>query len=347
VAFLLRDVTDRELSDRSVRRKEQRLLAANLSLRLAHAAAHAASWEWRRGHLLRWLDLGAARELECLPLAWTEDEQIRDWRSIVRLTGPRPYHRAVAALGRTAFASLEIEVMGADEAAHWLRIECAVTERDALGRASRVSGVIVDVTQRKRAEARQQLLVQELNHRVKNMLATVQSIARQSLAGPELGGAAREFESRLMALAWAYEILTREHWAGASLREVAQRTLAPHEGHGSGRVSLSGPDLWLTPSRALSLALALHELATNAVKYGALSNGLGRIDVTWEVLGEDGARRLDLEWTEHGGPPVAAPRRKGFGARLLERSLARELQGEVSLAFDPEGVRCRMRAPLC
>jgi two-component sensor histidine kinase len=354
--FLLRDVTDRELSERGLRRKEQRLLAANRSLRLAHTAAHAASWDWRWGRSLRWLDLAAARELDGLPPAWTEDEEIRDWRSLMPAAGQRAFDRAIKTLARTGLASLEMKVVGADKAPHWLRIDCAVTERDISGDPVRVSGVTVDVTltrradealraevaHRKRSEQRQQMLLHELNHRVKNMLATVQSIARQSLGAPALGGPGRDFEERLMALAWAYEILTREHWEGAPLREVIQRTMAPHIDHAASRLTLDGPDLWLTPNRALSIALAMHELATNAVKYGALSREGGRVEVRWRTLDAAGPPRLELEWRESGGPPVAPPRRRGFGSRLIERSLSRELQGEVTLDFEPSGLVCRV-----
>lgn len=355
--FTVADVTESEHSEMTLRRKEQRLLAANRSLRLAHVAAHAAGWEWRNGRSLRWLDLAAARDLEWLPPAWTEEEEITDWRSIVPPGGRRAFDWAVMALAVRGEASFEMEVVGADGARHWTRIDCAVTERSIGGAPLRVSGVTVDVTaerqaaealrleiaHRKRSEERQQLLLHELNHRVKNMLATVQSIARQSLARTNATGVA-EFEERLMALAWAYEIITREQWAGASLRELVQRTLAPHADHGASRIALEGPDLWLTPNRALSMALAVHELATNAVKYGALSNAVGQVSVSWRVRETEGERRLEFDWIESGGPPVAPPERRGFGSRLVERSLARELNGEVTLVFDPAGLRCRVRA---
>jgi two-component sensor histidine kinase len=249
-----------------------------------------------------------------------------------------------------------MEVVGADRARHWMRVDCAVTERDEEGTPRRVSGVTVDVTEakraderlraevahRKRSEERQQMLVHELNHRVKNMLATVQSVARQSLGSPELRGPARDFEERLMALAWAYEIITRERWSGASLREVIQRTMAPHMDRAANRLALDGPELWLSPNRALSLALAMHELATNAVKYGALSEEDGRVGVRWRVRERTGRRRLELEWRESGGPPVKPPLRRGFGSRLIERSLSRELHGEVTLDFEPSGLVCRV-----
>ena len=360
MAFLLKDVTDRERSERSIRRKEQRLLAANRSLRLAHAAAHAASWEWRTDRTLRWLDLPAARDLECLPSSWTEDEEIIDWRGLLSPEGRQAFDEAMDKLAYRGSTSFELEVTGADGERHRMRIDCAATERDAIGAPVRVSGVVVDITEaaraaqalreevvsRKQSEQRQQLLVHELNHRVKNMLSTVQSVARQSLASAELVEPAHELEERLMALAWTYEILTREHWEGASMREVIERSLAPHAGHGSDRIRLEGPDLWLSPNRALSFALAFHELATNAVKYGALSNDAGVIDVRWRVVGEQVGQRLELEWTEQGGPPVKPPLRRGFGSRLIERSLARELGGKATLDFAAKGLRCAVVARL-
>jgi len=360
VAFLLKDVTDRERSERTIRRKEQRLVAANRSLRLAHAAARAASWEWRTDRTLRWLDLPAARDLECLPSSWTDDEEVPDWRSVLPPEGRLAFDMAMDDLAHDGQASFELEVVGSDGESHRMRIDCAATERDVLGLPVRVNGVVVDITQaaraaealreevvsRKQSEERQQLLVHELNHRVKNMLSTVQSVARQSLSSADLAEPAHEFEERLMALAWTYEILTRERWAGASLREVLERTLAPHAPRGSGRVRLVGEDLWLSPNRALSFALAFHELATNAVKYGALSNDKGAIQVRWDVASDQTGRRLELTWSEDGGPQVKPPIRRGFGSRLIERSLSRELGGKAALSFADSGVRCSVVARL-
>jgi two-component sensor histidine kinase/GAF domain-containing protein len=211
---------------------------------------------------------------------------------------------------------------------------------DARGRAVRLLSIQTDITDRKRDEARQRLLINELNHRVKNTLATVQSIAAQTLRNASSLPRAREdFENRLLALSRAHDILTRRTWEGASVGEICG---AATEAHGSDRFDLSGPDLNLAPQTALSLSLALHELATNAAKYGALSVPAGRVAVAWALEG----RRLRLTWRERGGPPVAPPGRKGFGSRLIERGLARELGGEARLTFAPEGVVCEVVAPL-
>lgn len=204
-------------------------------------------------------------------------------------------------------------------------------------------GITTDVTERKQAELHQRLLVNELNHRVKNTLATVQAIAAQSLReGAEPEAAKRSFTARLVALSRAHDILTQESWEGADLGEVVRASVEAFDAEG--RFDLDGPTLRLSPKAALSLALALHELGTNAAKYGALSGPEGRIAVGWRV-DEAGGRWL-LEWRESGGPAVRTPERRGFGSRLIERGLAAELRGEVGIAFEPGGVVCRVEAPL-
>jgi two-component sensor histidine kinase len=208
------------------------------------------------------------------------------------------------------------------------------------GRPVRMIGVFDDVTEKRRAESRQRLLINELNHRVKNTLATVQSIAAQTLrSAADLHRAREAFEARLVALAAAHDLLTSQSWNGAGLSDVVATAMAAFETGGRPQVSRSGPPVWLTAPRALALSLALHELATNAAKYGALSVPQGRVTIRWSLSG--GA--LTLSWREEGGPPVAPPARSGFGTRLLQRSLAHELRGEVDVAYAPQGVRCEIR----
>jgi len=202
------------------------------------------------------------------------------------------------------------------------------------------------VLERKRMEEHQRLLINELNHRVKNSLAIVQSVASQTFKGDAAEPAARKaFDDRLSALAAAHDILTEQNWESASLHEVVRKT-GSGCGAGEGRVRIAGPELRLEPRTAVALAMALHELCTNAVKYGSLSNEVGTVDIRWEVAGAEGARNLRLEWSEQGGPPVATPSRRGFGSRMIERALASELRGEVELQFLPEGLRCVVEAPL-
>jgi two-component sensor histidine kinase len=189
-------------------------------------------------------------------------------------------------------------------------------------------------------------LINELNHRVKNTLATVQSLAMQTMRNTERTIDAQAlFESRLMALSRTNDVLTVESWEGARLRQVAKRALEPFASKDA-RVSIEGPDVWLTPKQALALSMALHELATNAMKYGALSNEAGTVVVNWVVAPLDMLGELVLTWTERDGPPVSQPTRKGFGTRLIQRNLAHDLGGEATIEYRPNGVVSVIRSPI-
>jgi two-component sensor histidine kinase len=192
--------------------------------------------------------------------------------------------------------------------------------------------------EQRRAEEQRAFLINELNHRVKNTLATVQSITAQTLRSTERSADARKLlDTRLMALAAAHDLLTRESWIGADLQEVVERGLGPFAGDGS-RVELGGPPIRLSPRQALAISMALHELATNAVKYGSLSSTEGRIRVDWGEAGQAGTADFWLKWEESGGPPVTPPARKGFGSRLIERTLEHDLAGAARLEYRPTGV---------
>jgi two-component sensor histidine kinase len=208
-----------------------------------------------------------------------------------------------------------------------------------------VLAAVVDISSRKRHEAHRDLLIAELNHRVKNTLAVVQSIANQTFKGARASPEAKAaFEGRLIALACAHDLLTRSSWESAALEDVAADTLQVR-GPNKQRISLSGPPVLLRPRPALALAMAFHELSTNAAKYGALSSDDGRIDVSW--MKSDGpAPQLTLVWREQGGPPVKPPRRRGFGSLLLERMLGTDLDGEVAADYRADGLVCTITAPL-
>ncbi len=202
-------------------------------------------------------------------------------------------------------------------------------------------GTNTDVTEQERDRERLQLLIHELNHRVKNTLATVHSIAVHSMR--DLRPDSLEiFESRLLALAAVHDILTQESWAGAQISEVVKTAIAPA---GEDNFDISGPPVGVSPKIAASLAMTLHELCTNAAKYGALSMK-GRVSIDWRVDAAAATPRLSLLWREYGGPPVAPPTRKGFGARLIERTLAADAGAKVELDFAPEGLRCAIEIPL-
>jgi PAS domain S-box-containing protein len=216
---------------------------------------------------------------------------------------------------------------------------------DEAGRPTRVVGATVDITERKRAELHLRLLVNELNHRVKNSLATIQAIAAQTFhAARSLPQALEAFSARIVALAEAHDLLTRENWEGADLLDLLNRLEVLHGG--PERFAIIGQPVRLSPRMALSLSMVLHELATNAVKYGALSTPQGQVRIAWTVVPGPAQPRLVLTWTETGGPPVQPPTRRGFGSRLIERGLAAELSGEARIDFKPDGVVCRIEAAL-
>jgi PAS domain S-box-containing protein len=210
-----------------------------------------------------------------------------------------------------------------------------------------MTGVVQDITERKQVEERQSLLIRELHHRVKNTLATVQAIvgstARTSSTIDEFYSA---FVGRIVSLAHTHSLLTEDEWQTVALRKLLADELRPYD-EGGRRVALSGPDVELTSDLAVPIGMAIHELTTNAAKHGALSRRGGRVEVRWDVaMGGDGIRRLDLHWLERDGPPVEPPTKQGFGSRLLRRVLTTQLGANIKIAFEPEGLRLRIVAPL-
>lgn len=206
---------------------------------------------------------------------------------------------------------------------------------DETGSVIGLVGVGVDVTGEHEAQAHLQLLVNELNHRVKNTLAIVQAMARNAFHGLEAARPAYEaFEERLIAVAAAHDLLSEGRWIGASLQDVIRRTCGPHT---AARFEIEGADVQVSPRLALAMSMAVHELCTNATKYGALK-GDGRVSIRWDRNGED----LSLHWQERGGPPVRAPERAGFGSRMLHQAIGALPGGRVELTFEEPGVVCRL-----
>jgi PAS domain S-box-containing protein len=210
--------------------------------------------------------------------------------------------------------------------------------------AGQVTAIFVqgyDVTDEVEASDAQKLLINELNHRVKNTLAIVQGLAAQSfrnLEGADEGLAA--LDARLNALAAAHSLLTESNWEAARVENTIAGAIQATVGSEAHRVSLAGPSLSLPPQTTVSLAMLVHELSTNALKYGALSNDSGTVAVEWQVKEEAESRQLQIDWRESGGPPVEAPTRRGFGTRLIERGLSTEGAARASIEFDPGGLRC-------
>jgi PAS domain S-box-containing protein len=240
---------------------------------------------------------------------------------------------------------VEYRVIRPDGEIVWMFVR-GRTEYSVDGKALRSAGVSLDITQRKIAEERQRAMIAELNHRVKNTLASVQSIALQtSIAVQNPREFYLAFDGRVRALVRAHDLLTANAWLGASLHDVVSRTLAPLAPHDSSaqRLTFSGPPVRFESQAAVTLHMGLHELATNAVKYGALSTPAGLVSVTWRVDRESAPQVLEIVWRETGGPPVVAPSRRGFGSNMLQNGLARELGGSVTLNFAPDGLVCVMR----
>ncbi|AAK24525.1 sensor histidine kinase [Caulobacter vibrioides] len=211
------------------------------------------------------------------------------------------------------------------------------------GRVIRVLATSRDVTGERLAESHRQLLVNELNHRVKNTLATVQSIANQSLRNAGVDASVRDaLEGRLMAIAATHNVLTDQNWSAASLRQIVDGSVTPYRAN-PGQLTISGDDLKVSPKPAVVMALAFHELAINALKYGALSAPDGHVDIHWSVDPDD---QLLIEWAERGGPTVRPPERRGFGSRIVELALPNELGGKVDLDYRRDGLRCSIRSPL-
>lgn len=250
---------------------------------------------------------------------------------------------------RRAVYDVEFRVVGKeDRRVRWVAAKGRGYFNDA-GECVRLIGTAIDITVRKAGEEHMRLMVNELNHRVKNSLATVQAITAQTLRRGEAPEAVREaLAARLIALAGAHDVLTDEKWSGAELSELAAQAASPYiRLSGASPFEIVGPSVFLPPKTAIALALAFHELATNAAKYGALSVPEGTVRVAWRVKrAPGGGRELRLTWEEQGGPEVKPPERTGFGTRLIQRGLASELQGEVLLDYRPTGLLCTVEAHL-
>ena len=251
-----------------------------------------------------------------------------------------------AAIAGHSDYDIEIRVITPRGETRWLQFRGQASYR-ADGSPLTIAGISLDITDRKRAEEHRDLLAGELNHRIQNTLATVQSIARQTLRGAaSLEEAQVAMESRLRSLSAATEMLARGSGDWATLTEVVIAALHPFGVEQDHRFRIGGPILRLAPRVALAFALAIHELATNSVKYGSLSTDDGRVIVSWDVVDGSSPDRLWFQWQEVGGPPVSRPTRTGFGSRMIERALAREIGGTAEIDYRPRGVVFTAEAPL-
>ena len=328
----LRDISDRKEAEIALRESEARLSAT-----YNHALVGIAEVD-EDGRFLR------ANEQFCVITGYALDELRR--RSLFEITHPDDVERdrqlfAEQWAGARNTYRLQKRYVRKDGRVIWIDLSASF-----VGGGNGVSPygvrIVRDITDGKRNEERQRLLLTELNHRVKNTLAVVQGLAHQTfkpdLVAPEV---MRAFEGRLGALAGAHDLLMKQTWEATPIHSVIAAAVAPFETTEK-RFAISGPEILLIPSATVSLALGMHELATNAAKYGALSSDSGSVAIEWTV--ESG--EMDLLWREEGGAPVSPPTRKGFGTRLLQHALARDFGGTVDIDYAAAGVRVRLRAPL-
>jgi two-component sensor histidine kinase len=255
----------------------------------------------------------------------------------------RDYHAVTDS--RDSFPA-EYRIVKRDGQICWLAGFGRVLDRQSNGKARRVLNVATDITDRKAAEAHQRFLLQELSHRSKNLLAIIQSIANQTLRNSkDPKDFQHRFNGRLQGLAASNDLLTRGDWRGSSLRELIEFQLAPFIDLSSPRLEIRGPEISLAADASQAIVLALHELATNAVKYGALSSSQGQLSVSWTVDPPPSATGLKLEWRERGGPPVTDPKDKGFGHIVIKKMVEQAVGGSVELDFAEEGLHWSLQAP--
>lgn len=223
----------------------------------------------------------------------------------------------------------------------------AFTASPVRDHSSKTVGTVIElrnIAAEKEAQERQRMLTNEMNHRVKNTLAMVQAIAWQTFKKRDDSDKAVEhFNARLAVLSRAHQFLSEEAWDNATVMRAAQLAVEPFE---QTRFRIAGPDCEITPRMAVNFCMIFHELATNSLKYGALSESQGRVKLTWNCQAQDTRNCIDMVWQEVGGPQITAPSRRGFGTRLIERQLVSEFGGKADLLFLPEGLTCRMRFEL-
>ena len=356
--LLARQRADRDLlqSKEALERKTAELSEANRSLResearyrTALAAGRMGTWEADLVNRTRlWTEEGMALFGISLPggrghIGGDDDEYLNalhpDDRHLML-----KFH--ALADKQDTFTS-EYRAVHPDGTTLWLRGRAQVLARGPDGKAQHLVSIVTDVTDRKAAEDHIQFLMHEISHRSKNLLMVIQSIARRTArTAGSMEEFERRFERRLQGLAASHDVLVRENWQGAPLADLVRQQMLPFAGIQSSRIALAGPDVVLTAEAAQALGLALHELATNAIKYGALSAPSGKVRVSWSFVGETSApRALLLNWIEQGGPQVTPPERKGFGHVVIGEMVERSLAAKVAMDFAAEGLNWSVSLP--
>jgi two-component system, chemotaxis family, CheB/CheR fusion protein len=347
---VMRDHTRLKQAEEALSQSEQRLRLAteatgfgSYDLDCATGRAHCSD-QLRR--IMGASDAHPVQAREALAALLHPDDRARVLAELDRITGPEAPESH----------TIEFRIVRRGGSIRWVRATGRAIREEGAGpapaptrraRIARIVGTVLDITEDKAHHEQMRLVMAELNHRVKNTLAVVEAVAEQTIRhSADAQEFIAAFSARLQALSAAHNLLTQSEWKGAMLEdvvrlEVASRTGAPQ------RLKVSGPPVLLRPNTAMALHMVIHELGTNAVKYGALSAPAGALEVVWRLTGagEPGGEALLIEWTERGGPPVSGPGPAGFGARLLQHTITQQLNGEVDLTWRPEGLRCRIRIP--
>ena len=328
------DITERKQTEEALQNSERRL-------QIALGAGRMGAWEWNldSGQVIWSPGLEALHHREPGTFGGT----LADFKQDVHPDDLALIERELSsAIETRGDYHCVYRITTPDGAIRWMEAFGQFSPRSGSS-MGRLTGVCMDITERKEAEAQRNLLVAELSHRVKNTLAIVSSISRQTYStNPDAHDAHRSFDARIRALAQTHTRLAEASWSGVSLETVLSDELAPYHNNTKNNVALAGPPTKLPPKHALTLGMAAHELATNAAKHGALSVKSGNVEVGWTIAAGD---RLQIRWSEAGGPPVLAPTHNGFGRLLLERVVASDLGGEVHLEFAPQGLICTIDVP--
>ena len=335
VSAVVSDISERKRTEEKLVETLALLLQASNQRKLALVAGRMATFELdlAQGAITCseeiYDQLGISRDRPILNLRDLEPSIHADDRARLRQRWGRPEAEG-------GIYEDEFRIVRPDGETRWLFVRAQAFNDNQ--RPSHVYGVSMDITERKEHEAHIRFLMSEISHRSKNLLAVVQAIAAQTArTSSSSADFAADFSARLKSLASSVDLLVQQEWRGVSMKELVHSQLG-HHGDSSDRVEVIGPNVLLTPLSAQYLGMALHELSTNAVKYGALSGAEGRIRIKWQLRGAGDKRHFRMTWTERGGPPTAPPQHKGFGHLVIERMVAEALQGKVKLQFAEPGL---------